>query len=240
MVMRWAILFSILLAPLTALATVYHYVDERGRKIYVDRVSEVPQQYRGQLEVRAQPSSSSVAAKPVLPDDAADLTPEQQRAQLIDYMSQLETSVVIVNNSVMVPVDVTYGGRTLTLDLILDTGASSTVIYDHAIALFNQPKRPAGRVQVADGATLNTHTVDFSSLAVGPHTISSPSVVVIEHKGVSRHDGLLGMDFLRQAKHEVDFDRGLIIWQPEYYLQAKEQLEALDRAAQQAPAAENN
>lgn len=64
--------------------------------------------------------------------------------------------------------------------------------------------------------------------------------MVIEHKGVSRHDGLLGMDFLRQAKHEVDFDRGLIIWQPEYYQQAKEQLEALDKAAQPSPVPENN
>ncbi len=232
-VYRWMLAGVLVAVQSAASAAVYHYVDESGRKIFVDRKSQVPERYRDQLQVRARSASPSSRVLSKQPEDEGELTPQQQRDKLQAYLRKLETPVKILNNSVMVPVTLTYAGRSLTLELVLDTGASRTLVYDDAIALFNQIKRPAGRVQVADGAVLDTHQVNFRYLKVGPHTLDSPSLTVMAHKGSRRHDGLLGMDFLRQVKYEIDFDRSLLIWEPEYYQQAQDNLAQLERSMQE-------
>lgn len=232
-------LFGFCLVALSpAKADVYHYVDQHGKRVYVDRISRVPIQFRDQLKTVTE--RNTVALEQEDDKEFEEMSPEEQRVYLQKEMRSLETPLTMQGNRMMLPVSVRYGARLLTLNLVLDTGASRTVIHNSAIAYLKMPRIPAGQAKVADGTVVNTHLVTFQSMLIGPYTLSPAVVSTLEHKGISSYDGLLGMDFLRQAKHEVDFDRGLIIWQPEYYLQAKEQLEALDRAAQQAPAAENN
>ncbi len=238
-VYRWMLAGVLVAVQSAASAAVYHYVDESGRKIFVDRKSQIPTQYREHLEVRGQSGPPRKAQAAVdMPDTEQDEPIDRQREHLREYLASLETPVEIHNNSVMVPVQAQYGSRTLSLKLILDTGASRTMVYSHAIAALRQIKRPAGRVQVADGGVLDTHQVTFSSLQVGPYSLESAGVSVMDHQGFSRHDGLLGMDFLRQVNYEVDFERSVIIWARDQYRKARDELDQLDQRAEQPEPAE--
>jgi len=225
----WILAGTCFLTAPVVVADVYHYVDDRGRKIYVDRKSQVPIQYRDQLEVRAErkPARQSRSLMDA-PELEGAVSIQSQRRQLETYIKSLETSVKIMGNSVLVPVKVRYGNRTASLQLVLDTGATRTVIHSNALKSLKVYKRPAGKAQVAGGGIIDTHSVTFDSLEVGPYDIESVSSGVIDHQGVSRHDGLLGMDFLRQVQYEVDFDRSVVIWSRDQYREAQANLAKLD------------
>lgn len=226
---KWILAGMLIFFQPAAVAGVYHYVDDNGRKIFVDRKSQVPPEYREDVRVlesaRPRKTSSDVDSPLVESDEPV----ERQRQHLQAYLKKLETPVEIHNNSVIVPVQATYGSRVLNLNMILDTGASRTMVYSQKIATLRQPKRAAGKVQVADGNVLDTHQVTFSRLQVGPYSMESAPVGVIDHMGMSRHDGLLGMDFLRQVDYEVDFERSLIIWARDEYRKAQDALSKLDQ-----------
>jgi predicted aspartyl protease len=209
-------------------AEVYHYLDESGKRVYVDRMTEVPEQFRDQL--RKMGSKSAVVSEKLEEKKFEDMTPEEQRAELQSTMRALETSVSIQGNRVLLPVSVRYGAKVLPLNLVLDTGASRTVIHNNAIAYLKMPRMPSGPAKVADGSMVNTHLVTFKSMLIGPYTLAPAVVSALEHEGISGYDGLLGMDFLRQVKYDVDYERNLIIWKPEQYRMAQESLKALDEA----------
>lgn len=135
--MRVTILILLLgLAPLAS-AEIYHYVDDQGRKVFVDSLRQVPLQYRDQLETRAE--SQGQTQPEVAVDKAGSL--EEVRRQLAQaerefdaLIAELETEVSIRGNQVMVPVRAVYGNRRADARLLLDTGASSTLFHQQAIA----------------------------------------------------------------------------------------------------------
>ncbi len=130
--------------------------------------------------------------------------------------SDEETKVRIRGNSVLVPVTLVNGNHDVDVELLLDTGASSTAIRaDIAKKLYldvsNSKKLP---VQVVGGGVLQAHFVKLSRITVGPHTRRNWNVFVVPHNGPATHyDGLLGMDILRGLKYRVDFKREVIIWE---------------------------
>lgn len=209
---------------------VYHYVDETGRKVYVDRKSQIPEQYRKDIQLRGSEFGKrtstglpAVNAKPAPGEGSL----EERIAQVEEYIRKLETPVEVRGNSVIVPVQVRYGARDITLKLVLDTGATTTVVYDKSIEILMATTTPSGRARVADGSVVDMHKIAFSRFKVGPYNMEPATASVLEHKGVLAHDGLLGMDFLRQTKYEVDFDRNVIVWSLDNYRDAQSLLERL-------------
>jgi hypothetical protein len=56
--------------------------------------------------------------------------------------------------------------------------------------------------------------------------------MVIDHQGASvGNDGLLGMDFLMNVRYRIDYDRQLILWEPDRYQQLETLLRQLDEEA---------
>ncbi len=56
---------------------------------------------------------------------------------------------------------------------------------------------------------------ELMSMTIGPYNIKRPHITIIEHKGKKlNYDGLLGMDFLRHVRYTIDYQNGVIRWQP--------------------------
>jgi hypothetical protein len=56
--------------------------------------------------------------------------------------------------------------------------------------------------------------------------------MVIEHQGPAvGSDGLLGMDFLMNVRYRIDYERQLILWEPERYQELQTLLQRLDAEA---------
>ena len=126
------------------------------------------------------------------------------------------TKVTVVGNSVLVPVTVVYRGNQADIQLLLDTGASGTVINTEIADRLGLNLRSARkiRIQVVGGQVLEAHEATLNSLTFGPHTKSNARIAVIQHTGPRvGYDGLLGMDVLRGLKYKVDLDKQVILWE---------------------------
>jgi predicted aspartyl protease len=127
------------------------------------------------------------------------------------------TPVEIVGNTVFVPVTLSYGSRSTQARLILDTGASVTIISPEIASQLDLRLDQAvlAAVQVVGGGMVEARGVRLQRVAVGPHEKSGMNVAVITTKGpLLQYDGLLGMDFLRGLHYRLDFADKVIRWLP--------------------------
>ncbi|UTW12452.1 aspartyl protease family protein [Marinobacterium rhizophilum] len=227
-----------LLSVALAQAEIYKYVDERGRQVFVDSLSRVPLQFRDQLETRR-------SATPAVPDEAAlaatrlerkrDAERASQRRKLETLLRESEMPVKVGRNRVVVPVTVVYGGRKARTEMVLDTGATNTVFHKDALAGLNYASQPGGRARVAGGGSINTELVSFDRIEIGPYKPTHVRAMVIEHQGPAvGNDGLLGMDFLMNVRYRIDYERQLILWEPDRYEELQALLQGLDSAAASA------
>ncbi|MCP8688620.1 aspartyl protease family protein [Marinobacterium sedimentorum] len=224
---------ALLASPLQA--EIYKYVDDRGRQVFVDSLSRVPQQFRDQVETRRQ----AVSSLPEAPEQTAARAERQRHADLASQRSKLEkllreseTPVKVGSNRVVVPVTVVYGGRKAKTEMVLDTGATNTVFHKNALAGLNYAAQPGGRARVAGGGSINTELVSFDRIEIGPYSPTNVRAMVIEHQGPAvGSDGLLGMDFLMNVRYRIDYERQLILWEPERYQELQTLLQRLDSDA---------
>jgi predicted aspartyl protease len=124
-----------------------------------------------------------------------------------------ETRVIIKANQVILPVRLGYMGQEVVTYLLLDTGASTTVLNRRVADQLNIRSARPGVARVADGRSIPVYSVDMDYIVVGPHKISNLAANLIEHQGKPEpFDGLLGMNFLREVNYHVDFNRQVISW----------------------------
>lgn len=103
--------------------------------------------------------------------------------------------------------------RTLSANLILDTGATSTVISRRLANLLSM--RPTGTTMGQTvGGTITAPLARLASLKVGAAEVAELSVVVHDFTRDARVDGLLGMDFLGQYRVGLDSQRHLLVLSP--------------------------
>lgn len=126
------------------------------------------------------------------------------------------TRVTVAGNHVLVPATLTQGDRSVQATLILDTGASSTMITSDVAKRLNMKLQDAGvaKFQVADGRIIQAWHMKLDRVSVGPKSKNGLDVVIIESGSSFPFEGLLGMDFLRSFKHSIDFGNQVINWAP--------------------------
>lgn len=214
-------------------AQILHYIDDNGRRVYVDNISKVPHAYRDQLEVRG--SQLTPERRETLELERLERLSEQQQQQQLRQLDQaieaLQTPLTMRGNSVMLPVKVTLQGRTANTLMVLDTGASSTVFHRDKLAHLPIDARPSGYAQVASGDVIQTFSARFDRIEIGPYRIEGPRADIIDFQGgAGAHDGLLGMDFLRQVEYRIDFDASKILWDPARTAELRQQRAEMEAA----------
>lgn len=220
-----------LILSLSAWAQLYEYRDSSGRRVFVDRLSAVPLKYRDQLILREAYRSS--------PQQRAEVERLQQISQLevalrrIDrLLASASSPISFNNNQVVVPVEIGRGSRSRTLNLLLDTGANRTVFHRQALAGLISDDRLVGGARTASGEEIPLYQARVDRLQIGPFEITPAQVQLLEFRGSSPHQGLLGMDLLSQVEYQLDLERETLTWAPDQIVELEAERQRLtDRLA---------
>jgi len=132
-----------------------------------------------------------------------------------EYRKSLEMKVTIRGNQVLVPATLDYGGKEIEALLLLDTGAELLTLHRETADQLNIKQSKKVAVQVTGGKVIKARLVKLTHVIVGPHKKTNVHALIIGHKGPSvKHDGLLGMNFLRDLEFSIDFKNQVIKWKP--------------------------
>jgi len=122
--------------------------------------------------------------------------------------------VVIIGRQVFVPVKLSNGSAETEALLLLDTGASSSVISPEVAARLNIEQTENVRARVVGGRELLVKKTVLKQMQVGPVQRAEQEVMIISQRGGGFGDGLLGMNFLAGLKYTIDFQKQTINWMP--------------------------
>jgi predicted aspartyl protease len=223
---------------LSSQAEFYKYVDSEGRTFYVDDLSRVPPEYLDQIEVykekydhlpaeqrkirleneQQQQQAMEIERKRQVEQELQQAA-EQEKAERmlreqLDREKMPQTPVIIKGNRVFVPTTIGNNGVEVETLLLLDTGASQTVVHRDIASQLNIIALKKGLSQVAGGQQIYTEMGKVDYIKVGPHQLKNATILIINHEGAAvTHNGLLGMNILRNFNYNIDFENQMIVWQ---------------------------
>jgi clan AA aspartic protease (TIGR02281 family) len=125
----------------------------------------------------------------------------------------LVTEISIKGNRVLVPVTISYAGKRIEATLLLDTGASIVTLHRNIAENLKLSFTQKASMQLAGGQQIAADIARLDYVSVGPNKKKDVLASVIDHNDTSAdYDGLLGMNFLRNLRYEVDFEKSVIRW----------------------------
>jgi predicted aspartyl protease len=223
-----------------ATAEFYKYTDRSGKTYYVDEIWKVPDAYRGQVGRYREkydhlPAGQKEAVIETDRNRQRMLEVEQQRQterhlqdlqerqeserrrqaedEMLGQSKAAETPVTIAGNQILVPVAFTNNGVTAAAHLVLDTGATHTVLYRSVADQLNIITLSKGQSKVAGGHFIQSEIGKVESMRVGPISARDFAVVILAFEGSSpAPGGLLGMDFISRVEYSIDYEKAVIRW----------------------------
>ncbi|HZE35973.1 MAG TPA: aspartyl protease family protein [Candidatus Eisenbacteria bacterium] len=179
-----------------AWAEMYRWTDDQGSVHYTQGLDSVPDRFRPKAQMMVFPERPAAPVASSLPGDAAG------GSTRIPFTP---------GRPIMVSAKVNGGSAA---NLILDTGASVTVINPRVLAGMGIGSTQAVRGSVK-GATGSADVlfVPIQSIEVGSSR-SGPLRIAAHDVDLSQGDGLLGRDFLDQFKVTIDSTAGIVTIAP--------------------------
>ncbi|MCK5542308.1 MAG: aspartyl protease family protein [Desulfobacterales bacterium] len=219
--------------PHNSVSEFYQYINKDGIKCYTDDPSLIAEIEDGKITTHKDKYDGldEQEKKKLKEQETQEILKLKQKTQeaIEDYrknerikdakeakeirLKNRSTPIKFSRNRILASVTIGYSGREVTVDLILDTGASITVLYNSVAEQLeiNTGKQSAARV--AGGGIVKTKIVEIEYLKVGPKTYKTPTIMVLNNKGPPRDfHGLLGQDFLSHFEYTIDYSKNLIIW----------------------------
>jgi predicted aspartyl protease len=180
-----------------AVAQMYRWTDEQGGVHYTQGLDSVPDRQRPKAQMLVFPD------RPAAPVDAT--SPAEGAAAGATKIPFTPGKPIMVSAKV-------NGGT--TAHLMLDTGASVTVINPRVLAAMGIGSSQAlrGSVKGATGSA-DVLFVPIQSIEVGTAR-SGPLRIAAHDVDLSQGDGLLGRDFLDQFKVTIDSTAGIVTIAP--------------------------
>ncbi len=239
---RWVVFILVLglASSLQVHAEFYKYVDKEGRTVYVDEIWKIPPEFLNQIGRSPEkfdhlPQDDKVSAleseqgrqqeidqenQRRIQDRLAEMQQatalEQLRREELDQQRRskaMETKVTIANNQILVPVVFRNGGLEATASLVLDTGATHTMLHRGFAAGLNIVTVQKGQTKLAGGQSVFSEVGRVELLQVGPVQARDFTVVMLPFEGEPTvYQGLLGMDFLSRVDYAIDFENQTIRW----------------------------
>jgi predicted aspartyl protease len=147
-------------------------------------------------------------AKDHLDQEIGGFNEEQER-----HAGQKETQVIIRGNQVLVPVILGYRERQTEALLLLDTGASITVLHQDIADQLNIKQVQKARLLAVGGKSIPVYIAKLNFARLGPHQKENIYAGIIEYQGPKvAYQGLLGMNFLRNIEYAIDFENQTLKW----------------------------
>jgi len=142
--------------------------------------------------------------------DDIERLPEEYREK-----EKERTKIKVYNYAVIVPVEIKYKNRSITIDLILDTGATITTITPEIADYLgiNENDKTVGETTIADGSKVNHSKFIADEMSVGSKTRIKIPVAILGRKNKDNVNGLLGMNFLSNFPHMINIKSREIKWQ---------------------------
>ncbi len=180
--------FLVLFNQTIVSADYYQYTDSSGTVVMVDDESKVPVKYR----------------KKIL-------------SEKYEVKASKVTSVTVRNNQVRVPVLLSYRNNVVEAQLVLDTGATTTMITSNLADRLGirADSTEAALARIADGSVVQSSWTRLDYISVGSKRVNYPKVAIMPSRGPLSGfgDGLLGMNFLGEFKYHLDMNSQTIEWQ---------------------------
>ena len=180
--------FIFLLLQANVQAEYFTYTDTSGTFVMVDDESKIPLKYRKNIKTDKSESKLSKV-----------------------------TSVTVSNNQVLVPVRLSYRNNAVEAKMVLDTGATTSMI---TTAMADRLGIKADSTQavfarIADGSIVQAYWTRLDYISVGSKQVNNPKITIMPSRGPLSGfgDGLLGMNFLGEFRYHLDINSQIIEWQ---------------------------
>lgn len=169
--------------------------------------SKVKQSENGKIHYWTDENGTVRATNTGIPDNVSSF-------YVIDEINTFNkrTPVRIKNNSIYIPVTLSNNGTTITTEMLLDTGCSSTVINYKLAKRLKLKKLHSVKSIAADGRIIHGKKAKIDFIKVGPYSEQNLKISYQKHAG-SANKGLLGMDFLKKHPFSIDFENKNVIWE---------------------------